>query len=101
PVDYMANQHDPWFLHQYASCDIRLVTAAGHEPDVATGVLVEKPGIMLVRHIVDRVIEVEVVVVHPVHGIAHVVDAGEGVATLHLVGMLEESVSRVISPERC
>ena len=29
PVDYMANQHDPWFLHQYASCDIRLVTGTG------------------------------------------------------------------------
>ena len=26
PVDYMANQNDPWFLHQYASCDIHLVT---------------------------------------------------------------------------
>ncbi|HEX8280443.1 MAG TPA: hypothetical protein VF551_03625 [Chthoniobacterales bacterium] len=21
PVDYMANHHDPWFLHQYQSCD--------------------------------------------------------------------------------
>jgi len=30
PVDYMANQHDPWFLHQYGSCDIRLVTALAH-----------------------------------------------------------------------
>src|SRR5437773_132567 len=50
-------------------------TTAGHESDVATRVLVEKPGVMLVGHIVDRVIEVEVVVVHPVHGIAHVVDA--------------------------
>jgi esterase/lipase superfamily enzyme len=29
PVDYMANQSDPWFLHQYASCDIRLVTGCG------------------------------------------------------------------------
>jgi len=29
PVDYMANQRDPWFLHQYASCDIRLVTGCG------------------------------------------------------------------------
>ena len=29
PVDYMANQNDPWFLHQYASCDIRLVTGTG------------------------------------------------------------------------
>ena len=23
PVDYVANQSDPWYLHQYASCDIR------------------------------------------------------------------------------
>ena len=26
PVDYMANQNDPWFLHQLASCDIHLAT---------------------------------------------------------------------------
>jgi hypothetical protein len=25
----MANQNDPWFLHHYGSCDIRLVTACG------------------------------------------------------------------------
>jgi len=47
----------------------------GREMDVTTPVLVEKPGVMLVGHVVDRVIEVEVVVVHPVHGIAQVVDA--------------------------
>ncbi len=29
PEDYMANQHDPWFLHQYRSCDIHLVTGCG------------------------------------------------------------------------
>ena len=29
PVDYMANQHDPWFLDQYRSCDIRLATGCG------------------------------------------------------------------------
>jgi len=29
PVDYMANQHDPWYLDQYRSCDIRLVTGCG------------------------------------------------------------------------
>src|SRR5262249_29524478 len=29
PVDYMANQNDPWYFHQYASCDIRLVTGCG------------------------------------------------------------------------
>jgi esterase/lipase superfamily enzyme len=29
PVDYMANQHDAWYLEQYRSCDIRLVTGSG------------------------------------------------------------------------
>ena len=29
PVDYMANQNDPWFLHQYQSCDIHLATGNG------------------------------------------------------------------------
>src|SRR5213078_889138 len=46
-------------------------TTAGHEPDVATRVLMEKPRVILVGHIIDGVVEVEVVVVHPVHGIAH------------------------------
>jgi len=50
-------------------------TTAGREMDVATPVLVEKPGVILVGHVVDRVIEVEIVVVHSVHGIAQVVDA--------------------------
>ena len=75
--------------------------ATGREVDVATPVLVEKPGIVLVGHIVDRIIEVEVVVVHPVHRVAHVVNAGERVAALHMVGMLEKGVGRVIGAERC
>jgi hypothetical protein len=38
---------------------------------------------MLAGHVVDRVIEVEVVVVHPVHGIAHIVRVdGQAQATL-------------------
>jgi hypothetical protein len=74
---------------------------AGHEADVATRVLMEKPGVTLVSHIVDRVIEVEVVVIHAVHGVPHVVDARERVAALHVVGMLEEGVGRVIGAERC
>ena len=61
----------------------------------------EIPGVTLVGHIVDRVIEIEVVVVHPVHGVSHVVDARERVAALHVVGMLEESVGCVIGTERC
>jgi hypothetical protein len=74
-------------------------TGAGRQVDVATPILIEKPGVILVGHVVDRVIEVEVVVVHSVHGIAHVVDAGERVAAFHAVGMFEEGVSRVIGAE--
>ena len=74
---------------------------AGREVDVTTCVLMEKPGIVLVGHVVDRVIEVEVVVVHPVHRVAHVVNAGERVAALHVVGMFEEGVGCVIGAERC
>src|SRR4030095_7363859 len=55
-------------------------TTAGHESDVATRVLVEKPGITLVGYVVDRIIEVEVVVVHSVHRIPHIVDARERLA---------------------
>ena len=76
-------------------------TTAGYQSDVATRVLMEIPGVTLVSHIVHRVIEIEVVVIHPVHGVAHVVDARERVTALHVVGMLEESVSRVIGTERC
>src|SRR6516225_11773964 len=54
-------------------------TAAGHEPDVATRVLMEKPRITHVSHIVDRVIEIEVIVIHAVHRIPQVVHAGERV----------------------
>ena len=61
----------------------------------------EMPGITLVGHIVDRVIEVEIVVVHSVHGIPQIIDARERVAALHVVGMFEERVGRVIGAKRC
>src|ERR1043166_4750722 len=76
-------------------------SAAGHEPNVAARVMMKKPRVTHVRHIVYGIIEVEVVVVHAVHGVAHVVDARERVAALHVVGMFEESVGRVISAEGC
>src|SRR6266403_4346229 len=76
-------------------------STAGREVDVATRQLVEKPGVVLVGHIVDRIIEVEVVVVHPVHRVPQVVNAGEGVAALHSVGVLEEGIGGVIGAERC
>ena len=61
----------------------------------------EIPWVTLVRHIVDRVVEVEVVVVHSVHRVPHIVDARERVAAFHVIGMLEESVGRLIRTERC
>src|SRR4029077_17602818 len=75
-VQVMSNAAIPQYLrHSVGGAAILPRASAGDEPDVATRVLMEKPGVMLVGHIVDRVIEVEVVVVHPVHGITHVVDA--------------------------
>jgi len=74
-------------------------TTAGRKVDVAGPILIEKPWVILVGHVVHRVIEIEVVVVHSVHGIAQVVDAGERVAAFHPVGMLEEGVGRVIGAE--
>jgi hypothetical protein len=49
---------------------------------------------MLVGHVVDRVIEVEVVVVHPVHGIAHIVRVnGQAQATLNEFSGCHPSIS--------
>src|SRR6478752_6210078 len=101
-IEMMSNAAIPQDLgHSVGRPTVLPWTSAGHEPDVAARILVEKPGVILVGHIIHRVIEVEVVVVHPVHGIAHVVDARERVAALHMVGMFEEGVGRVISTERC
>src|SRR5215831_12304400 len=42
-------------------------STAGHEADIATRVLMKIPGVTLVSHVVHRVIEIEIVIVHPVH----------------------------------
>src|SRR5688572_32179069 len=57
-----------------------LVGRAGHFPratasrevDVTTPILLEMPRVVLVGHVVDRVIEIEIVVIHPVHRIAQI-----------------------------
>ena len=75
-VQMMSNAAIPEDLgHSVGRAAVLPRTTAGHEPDVATGVLVEKPRVTLVGHIVHRVIEVEVVVIHAVHRVPHVVDA--------------------------
>src|SRR6266481_8515454 len=101
-VQMMSNAAIPEdFGHSIGRPAVLPRTTAGHEPNVATRVLVEIPRVTLVGHIVDRVIEVEVVLVHPVHGVPQIVGARERVAALHVVGMLEESVGRMIGTERC
>src|SRR6476620_7829320 len=101
-VEMMGNAAIPENLrHSVGRPAVLPRTTAGYQSDVATRVLIEIPGVTLVSHIVHRIIEIEVVVIHPVHGVAHVVDARERVTAFHVVGMLEESVSRVIGTERC
>src|SRR5215831_275353 len=75
-VQMMSNASIPEdFGHSVGRAAVFPWTTAGHEMDVATCVLMEIPGVALVSDIVHRVIEVEIVVVHPIHGISHVVDA--------------------------
>jgi len=89
------------FRHSIGRPAVLPRATAGHEMDVATRVLIEIPGVTLVSHIVHRIIKIEIVVIHPVHGVSHVIDARERVAAFHVVGMLEERVGRVIRTERC
>jgi hypothetical protein len=101
-VEMMRNAAIPQdFRHSVGRSAVLPRTTASHEPDVATRVLVEIPGITQVRHVVHRVIEVEVVVVHAVHRVPQIVDARKRVAALHVVGMFKEGVGRVIGAERC
>src|SRR5208337_881442 len=76
-------------------------TGAGDEVDVAGVVLLEIPAIGEVGEVIDGIVEVEIVVVHPVHEIPEIVDTGHGKATLKDVRMLEERVGGVIRAEGC
>src|SRR5262249_34504013 len=101
-VEMMSNAAIPENLgHSIARPAVLPRATAGHEPDVATRVLMEIPRVTLVGHVVHRVVEVEVVVIHSVHGISQIVDARKRVAALHVVGMFEESVGCVVGTERC
>src|SRR5689334_5022044 len=96
-IQMMSDAAIPEYLgHSVGRAAVLPRTTAGDEPNVAARVLVEKPWVTLVSDVVDRVIEVEVVIIHPVHRVPHIVYAREGVAALHMVGMLEEGVGRVI-----
>src|SRR5208337_2033911 len=74
-------------------------TGAGDEVDVAGVVLLEIPAIGEIGEVIDGIVEVEIVVVHPIHEISQIVDTGHGKATLENVGMLEQGVGGVIGTE--
>jgi len=68
--------------------------------DVAGGKLLVIPGIGEIREVIDGIVEVEIVVVHPVHETLQIVDTRHGEATLEDIGMLEQGVGSVIRAER-
>ncbi len=72
---------------------------AGDEVDVAVILLLEIPAIGEIGEVIDRIIEIKIVVVQAVHEIPEVVDAGHGEATLEDIGMLKEGVGGVIGAE--
>ena len=71
------------------------------EVDVALMEMREKVGVAQVGHVVDGVVEVEVVVVVPVHEPPEVVHAGEGQAPPDEVGVLQQGVRGMVGAEGC
>src|SRR6266404_1457034 len=65
------------------------LSRTGGDVNVARGDLFVEPGIAHIGEVVDGVVEIKVVVVHAVHEIFHVVDAGHGKASLNDIGVLE------------
>ena len=74
-------------------------SGAGDEVNVAGSELLVIPGIGEIAEIVDGIVEIEIVVVHAVHEIPEVVDAGHGEAALENIGVFEERVCSVICAE--
>src|ERR1700735_3841878 len=68
--------------------------------DVALCELRHHVSIGEVRKVVDRIVEVSVVVVHSAHEILYVVNAGKSETATHNIGMFEQCVCRVVSAER-
>src|SRR6266550_5484734 len=75
-------------------------TRTGADVNVATGDLLIEPGIAGVREVIDGIVEIKIVVVHPIHEVPHIVDSGHREAALDDVGMLEEAVRGVVRAER-
>lgn len=74
-------------------------TGAGADVNIARSELAENPGIAEVRKIIDGIVEIKIVVVHAVHEISNIIDAGHGEAALDNIGMFKERVGGVIGAE--
>lgn len=64
--------------------------------NIAGRELLVVPGIGKVGEVIDRIVEIEIVIVHAVHEILQIVDARHGETALEDVGMLEQRVGGVI-----
>src|SRR5260370_17190188 len=75
-------------------------TGTSAEMNVATRDLLIEPGIGGIREVVDRIVEIKIVVVHAIHEIPQVVDAGHREAAPDDVRVLEEAVRGVVRAKR-
>src|SRR5882724_8520999 len=62
---------------------------AGGDVNVARSNLFVAPGMAHIGEVIDVVVEIKIVVVHAVHEVFHVVNAGHGKAALDDIGVLE------------
>jgi hypothetical protein len=74
-------------------------TTAGDQVNVARGELVVIPGIREIGEVVDGIVEIEIIVVHPVHEILKIIDARHGETMFEDVGMFEKRIGGVIGTE--
>src|ERR1051325_5604621 len=74
--------------------------STGGEVNVAGSKLPVDPGVGKIGNVVHGIVEVKIVVVHSIHEIAQVVNAGHGEAALDDVRMFEERIGSVIRAER-
>src|ERR1700719_2209879 len=72
---------------------------AGDQMNVAGGQVTVGPRVAQILEVVDRVVEVEIIVVEAVHEVFEIVDAGHGEAAFDYVGVLEEGVRGVVGAE--
>lgn len=75
--------------------------ATGCNMYVALRQLPQHIPIRQIRQIIHRVIEISVVVIHPIHESPNVVHAGKRKTSPHHVRAFKKSIRRVIRPERC